>query len=362
MRMIFHHPLPIAPGSASASGIRPLQMMEAFRSLGIEVDAVCGYAAERAQAVARIERNIGQGVRYAFMYGESSTEPTLLTNPHHLPLHPWLDFGFFARLKARSIPLGVFYRDIYWRFPGYGAGLAWWKKAAAQLFYRYDLLQYRRLLDRLYLPSMAMARHVPWFDGSRMAALPPGSIERSPTRPPGGALRLLYIGGMGDHYRMHELFRAIASLPGVELTVCTRVTEWAAVRHEYPLPASGRIRVVHRSGTELGPLLDAADLCVLCVKPHPYWEFAAPVKLYEYVGASRPVIASRGTLAGEFVEQQGIGWAVDYGADPIAALLQSLLDKPAVLQAPTEATHRIRREHTWQARARQVADDLAEAR
>jgi glycosyltransferase involved in cell wall biosynthesis len=86
------------------------------------------------------------------------------------------------------------------------------------------------------------------------------------------------------------------------------------------------------------------------------------VKLYEYVGASRPVIASRGTLAGEFVEQQGIGWAVDYGADPIAALLQSLLDKPAVLQAPTEATHRIRREHTWQARARQVADDLAEAR
>ena len=146
MRMIFHHPLPIVPGSASASGIRPLQMMEAFRSLGIEVDAVCGYAAEREQAVARIERNIGQGVRYAFMYGESSTEPTLLTNPHHLPLHPWLDFGFFARLKARSIPLGVFYRDIYWRFPGYGAGLAWWKKAAAQLFYRYDLLQYRRLL------------------------------------------------------------------------------------------------------------------------------------------------------------------------------------------------------------------------
>ncbi len=98
-------------------------MMEAFRSLGIEVDVVSGYSSERAAAISRIERGLRQGVHYAFMYGESSTEPTLLTDRHHLPLHPTLDFGFFARLKARAVPLGVFYRDIYWRFPGYGTAL-----------------------------------------------------------------------------------------------------------------------------------------------------------------------------------------------------------------------------------------------
>ena len=78
-------------------------MMEAFRSLGIEVDVVSGYSSERAAAISRIERGLRQGVHYAFMYGESSTEPTLLTDRHHLPLHPTLNFGFFARLKARAM-------------------------------------------------------------------------------------------------------------------------------------------------------------------------------------------------------------------------------------------------------------------
>src|SRR5262245_15032723 len=149
MRMIFHHPLPVAPGAASGSGVRPLQMMEAFRSLGIEVDAVCGYAAERAQAIARVEHSLRLGTRYDFLYSESSTEPTLLTDRHHLPLHPWLDFGFLARLKARSVPLALFYRDIYWRFPEYGAALPWWKRWGGKLFYRFVFVPSWRRLERM---------------------------------------------------------------------------------------------------------------------------------------------------------------------------------------------------------------------
>jgi glycosyltransferase involved in cell wall biosynthesis len=356
--MIFHHPLPVGPDAKAASGIRPFQMIEAFRSLGFEVDVVAGHAADRARAIAAVDRNLAQGLRYDFLYGESSTEPTLLTESHHLPIAPFLDFGFFARLKAQPVPLGLFYRDIYWRFSQYGSSLPWWKEAAAKLFYRYDLIQYRRLLDRLYLPSMAMARYVPWVRPGQMRELPPGFIDRPLVHRPGTALRLLYVGGLGAHYQLHELFRALGDLPGVELTLCTREAEWRAVQHEYPLPAVGNIRIVHRSGAELIELFEGADACVLCVKPHPYWAFAAPVKLYEYIGALTPVIASAGTLAGDFVERHDVGWSVPCEAQAIKSLLQGLLANRARVGEKVAALRRIRDEHTWQARARQVAADL----
>jgi len=279
-----------------------------------------------------------------------------------LPTRPRLDFAFLARLKSVGIPLGLFYRDIYWRFPEYGATLPWWKARAAKLFYWYDLFQYQRLLDRLYLPSMAMAGQVPWVDRACMAALPPGFVDRPFAFRPSAALRLLYVGGLGVHYQMHELFRALEHLPQIEFTLCTRESEWHAVRHEYPLPAAGNIRVVHRSGSDLVELFAEADLCMLFVKPHPYRDFAMPLKLYEYIGAGKPVIASDQTLGADFVQSQGIGWSVPYAASEVSALLVQILNDRSMVEPKQSALRRIKHAHTWQARASQVAADLMESR
>lgn len=361
MRMVFHHPLPVRPDATAASGIRPFRMLEAFRSLGIQVDAVTGYAHDRADAIRHIDERLRKGVQYDLVYAESSTEPTLLTERHHLPLHPRLDFALFRRLKRRGARIGLFYRDIYWRFPEYADALPWWKARGAKLFYHYDLLRYRQFVDRLYLPSMEMAPHVPWMPPSRMAALPPGFVNQPLGRRTGERLHLLYVGGMGSHYRMHALFEAVAASPDVEMTVCTREVEWNAVRGAYPL-ADGRIRVVHLSGAELVPLFERADVCMLFVEPHPYRDFAAPVKLFEYIGAQRPVIASRGTLAGSFVEQHGAGWTVPYDAGALAQLLQALSNDPAIIAAKVSVLATLRCAHTWQARAAQVVAELGPTR
>ncbi len=184
---------------------------------------------------------------------------------------------------------------------------------------------------------MAMARHVPWIEQDRFAALPPGCADGVPPRRPGARLRLLYVGGLGEHYRMHALVRALHDLPQVELVICTRATEWDAKRHEYPLPAAGNVRVEHRSGEQLVELFEQADVGVICIEPQPYWEFAAPLKLYEYLGVERPVIASEGTLAGDFTTSEGIGWSVPYDASQIAALLSRLAADRSC--STTEALH-----------------------
>src|SRR5699024_12009507 len=106
MHIIFHHPLPLDLNARSASGIRPKRMLQAFRELGYEVDLVTGYAKERKAAVKAVKEKIKQGIQYDFVYAESSTMPTIMTEPHHLPLHPFLDFSFFRFCKKQDIPVG----------------------------------------------------------------------------------------------------------------------------------------------------------------------------------------------------------------------------------------------------------------
>lgn len=76
-----------------------MKMIEAFKECGYEVVVVEGYGKERKRQIKEIKSNILKGVKYDFLYSESSTMPTLLTEKNHLPLYPFLVFHFlrFAR-------------------------------------------------------------------------------------------------------------------------------------------------------------------------------------------------------------------------------------------------------------------------
>lgn len=87
--MIFHHPLPINGNGKSGSQVRPYKMIKAFEAIGYDVDTVVGYGAQRRKAINRIKRAVKQGKQYDFIYSESSTMPTLLTEVHHYPTYPF---------------------------------------------------------------------------------------------------------------------------------------------------------------------------------------------------------------------------------------------------------------------------------
>lgn len=363
MKIIFHHPLPLDPNTTSASGIRPLKMLDAFKAAGCEIDVIAGYSKERKAAIKRIKANIKAGAIYAFVYSESSTMPTILTDPHHMPLHPLLDFGFFRFCKQHAIPVGLFYRDIHWLFTSYGKHLHSLKRIMAKACYQFDLLNYKRYLTRLYLPSMAMGRYVPIVPKAYFSALPPahavqskaGKIPEMPnTEKP---LHIFYVGGILDKYQMHKLFSVVSRRHDVELTICTRSVEWQAVQDEYP-PLTDNIHIVHESGSAMRARLVAADMVSIFVKPQEYWEFAAPVKLYEYLGHAKPIIATTGTLAGHFVEDNGIGWVLPYEENSLDTLLNKLHADPTALLSIQRHMYSVAYFHTWHARAKQVIEDL----
>lgn len=356
-RMVFHAPYPLNRAATSASGIRPVRMRDAFEALGYEVWEVTGHSKERAIAARRVREALEAGTTFDFCYSESSTMPTALTDPDHLPKHPDLDFSLLRTLRRHGVRVGLFYRDIYWRFPEYGQGMPAAQRRLALEMYKYDLRQYRRATDVLYLPSMKMAPYV-GADELTMKALPPGHdvTERSATA--AQPLELVYVGGLIGHYRLHALVRALAEVPEAHMTLCCRENEWQAVRHEYePLPAN--LKVVHRSGAELEELYERANVTVIYSEPMEYWAFAAPVKVYEYIGHGQPILASAGTLVGDFVEEGGLGWNLAYGKDEAVAWLQELTKDPQAIDQARKRVVAVADQHHWQARAAQVVSDLS---
>lgn len=93
--MIFHIPMRINRERASASSIRPVKMIEAFERLGYEVILIEGNASQRKKRIKEIKHNIRKGVTYDFLYSESSTMPTLLTEKASLSYSPLFRFLFF---------------------------------------------------------------------------------------------------------------------------------------------------------------------------------------------------------------------------------------------------------------------------
>jgi hypothetical protein len=105
-----------------------------------------------------------------------------------------MDWNFFRFCKKNKIPIGLFYRDIYWLFEEYGRELNTAEALVAKLAYRFDLEWYQRTLTKLYLPSIEMGKYIPRVSPDKFASLPPGhsatSITTSSLNSP---LKLFYV-------------------------------------------------------------------------------------------------------------------------------------------------------------------------
>jgi len=356
--MIFHVPYPLNPAAAAASGIRPVRMRRAFEAIGYEVAEISGTAAERRRSIREVKRRIRSGEHFEFVYSEASTKPTAMTEAHSLPTHPFLDLGFLRFCTKRGIPVGVFYRDIYWNEPAYLERVPRPIALVTRALYRWDLLRYRSAVRRIFVPSMRMAEVMPHTRLEQCIPLPPGSDVVDLPRPEDPA-SMFYVGALGTYYRLHEAVRAFAGLPNASLTICTGEAIWEAEREEYlPILDPATTRVVHASGAGLETYYAQSALGCLVLEPIAYREFAAPLKLYEYLGHGRPIVAVKGSLAGDFVEQQGIGWSIDYSAKALRELLESLRADPASYAEMERRVREVRGSHSWEARAKQAAQGL----
>lgn len=361
--MIFYYPFPIPDNTQFGESMRLANMQRAFKSVGYEVEVVAGYARERQAALRRIRRDVLQGRRFEFVYAEASTWPMVLHKRNIL--HPFIDAGFFRWCRAHDIPVGLFYRDVYWRFPK--AHLPWWftwqKRVIAIPCYWYEWFVYRSTVQHLFLPSVAMANALPTrWPQARMSAAPPGailpSIGKYHQSGRNGHVQLFYVGSIGpNHYDLRPLLELLRLSSVAELTLCCREREWDQYRDFYAPLLTDRVSIVHASGDELAPLYARSDVFALIREGNSYLDFAVPTKVFESLGYCLPIITLEGTEAARIIAQDDLGWVVA-DLEQAARLLTTLAEHPDALAEKRRHVEAARAKHTWEARAQAIADTL----
>ena len=360
--MIYHYPLGLGP-EQSGSQVHITQMLRAFEEIGYAVEPVMGVAANRRQTWQRLAAEAAQGRRFDFVYAWSPTVPTWMIRRNLL--HPFADVSFFRWCRARAIPSGLFYGDVHYRLDHFKRNVPRLTRYRMQVLYRLDWLLYRNLIDHLFLPSLRMAAYLPTpWASERMSALLPG-CKPAPTqvaaepvgRTADDELALFYVGGVVPPlYDLKPMIDSVSRLDGICLTICCREAEWAAHRSYYGPLDETHVSIVHVAGSELEPYYAAADLFCLFWW-HPYLEITMPVKVFEALGYGLPLVVRAGSEAARFVATQDVGWVVSDEAE-LRHLLQHLRANRQEIAEKRRRVEAIRLQHTWQVRARQVADTL----
>jgi len=360
--IIFHIPWKIKPERISASQIRPLNMLNAFKNSGYNVDVVMGTFEEKKSYILKIKENIKKGKKYIFCYSESSTAPTFLANGWREAIRKGNnDFMFFRYLSTKNIPIGLFYRDIYWKFDLFMKELPYIKKILFPFLYKFDLYMYGKYINTLFLPSVKMKNFIPEFNGST-EALPPGCFisyySRSDIKNISG-INLVYVGGIIGHYNLNELMNyALVKSADINITICVRKEEWETLQKYQKLERDKKITIKHISGDKLDYIYRDADIGLLFIEPILYWAFAMPFKLFEYIGHGIPVISTEDTAVAEFVTEHDIGWVIPNSAFEMSKLISMIHADPSLLYLKKENVLRLRETQTWEARVKHVEETL----
>ena len=356
--MIFHIPMQIDVNLHSGSQIRPQKMIQAFKNIGYDVDIVMGYIKDRKEQIRKIKQNIKDGKKYDFLYSESSTMPTALTEKHHLPTAPFLDFDFFKFCRVNSIKVGLFYRDIYWVFNEYKENIPWIKYKFANFFYKFDLNKYKEVIDVFYLPSLQMYNYIPLNLEKKVVALPPGIEEKELKQYNCSKnIRFIYVGGISSLYDLTLFVNVISKFKDIYFNLCAREKEWFLNKAQYQKNINS-ITVHHISGFELAKVYEQSDIGIYFIKTNELWSFAVGVKLFEYISYKKPIIAVKNTSVGDFVEANDIGWVIEYDEIQLKDLITDIQNNPSQIKNKIKNIGKIIPQHTWEARALQVQKDL----
>jgi glycosyltransferase involved in cell wall biosynthesis len=206
------------------------------------------------------------------------------------------------------------------------------------------------LAARYRIPRPTVVRNIPECE-RRLPAVQQAR-DALPAGPPAQP-RVVYVGGLMPGRGLEEMIDALALLPDMRLcaigpgtppyraSLLARASAagvWERVKLSAPV-APARVRGV-ASGA-------AAGLCLIQPVCRSY-ELCLPNKLFEYVAAGVPVLASDMPVIASVVREHGLGEVVPAGGDPraIAEALQRLLAEPD-WQSTAARVRAFAQAHNW---------------
>jgi glycosyltransferase involved in cell wall biosynthesis len=363
--VLLYYPFQLVENANSGSKLRPKKIYSAFLEWGktnsVEILLLSGNSNERETLFAKWQSK-GKLDHLLFCYMENQTIPFWLTDPKHIPQKPFIDSKVMKFLKKKDVPVGVFYRDVYWKFDELYP-LKGIKKTIMQTIYRQEEKFYGKYCEVIFLPSEAMGKYVDI--PKRKVALPPGGtqVEIGVTRESISApSQGLYVGGINNEdYGLFLLLDALEiankQKQVCDLTVVCRLEEFNGLPENKKKRLSDlKVTVKHISGNALNELYKEMDFAFIPRYKSTYNDFSVPVKLVEYLSNGLPVVATHCEAQKDIIESDQYGLICEDKPDSMAKVILQMSEKYMEYRMNIQAT--FIEKHSWLARVEKIKESL----
>ncbi|NIA22337.1 MAG: glycosyltransferase [Anaerolineaceae bacterium] len=152
-------------------------------------------------------------------------------------------------------------------------------------------------------------------------------------------MRVAYVGGLSAYYGLREMVRAMGhldDLPEARLSLAGRAFSPPELEDQCrQLPGWERVDFVGwRTREQLSAMLDNSRVGLVVIHPTHNYRQAYPTKLFEYMSAGLPVVASDFPVWRQFVESADCAILVDpLDPEAIAGAVRRLLENPDQAEA-----------------------------
>ncbi|WP_060664487.1 glycosyltransferase [Bacillus sp. CHD6a] len=353
----------------SGSSVRPIKMLEAFRKFGEiinrEIIEIHGDSNSRKLQLEKVYQQINPK-EIECCYTENATIPLWLTDKDHIPRNAFVDIKFYKYLQKNKIPLGLFYRDIYWKFDELYKVNGFVKPIMQSLF-KYELAIYKKYVTCFYLPSIYMNEYLE-FKG--LEILPPGGVDLTDYRNPPQekeVVQAIYVGGIHPRYGVYEMLEAIKSINdtkmNISLTLVCRENELNQYKELFePYRNAEWLKMIHAHGDQLVPLYREADFGIVPIKKDFYNDFAVAVKLFEYISYGLPIVATDCNAQKDLIEDGNFGVVVKDNAVDLELGIREMLDFNKRVLYEKNAVESLKQKHLWLNRAETAYSSLMQSK
>ena len=361
-KVIVYYPFPIL-NQKSASYVRPLKMIEAFKKMGeqlnFEVMDIFGEGRERKQQLKKLQDTVNPD-DLLFCYMENNTTPFWLTDRDHIPRNLIFDHYFFHYLKSNHIPIGIFYRDIYWKFDSFNNGFS---SVILKKVHQMELSVFKKFATKIYLPTESMNQYVQ-VSKQQLGVLPPGGenfiLEKETNK---SMLTVIFVGGVSKRYGTDKLLQALDIVnkekKQIHLILVCREHDFASFKETYSFDYNRTdLEIHHKSGEELKELYRRSDVGIIPTQKNVYNDFAIPVKLFEYLSYRLPIITTNGREKAKIVESNKVGFVVEDSIDGLVEGFKHFLSIDIEKTYKDNIEQALLNKHQWTHRAKAVYDDL----
>lgn len=309
--------------SPSGSSIRPQKIYDALKKRNINIYMLTGMIGKKHRKI-RLEN-----IRKVYDWLKNNTpDYCYIESPGTSIIHK-ADRRLITEIHKLGIPIGYFYRDVYYKFPeilNNGSKSKSIINLIKFYYHRFQIFRDEKLLkgnvDVVFVPSDEIKKYLKF---KNMVSLPPAGEILELNFNNCCQKSLIYVGGISKRYGVNLMLNAVEKANEntfIPLTIVCRENEKNAIDKKY---LNCRwLTIVHASGKELNKYYDTAAIGLLPLEKCIYNDFAIAVKLFEYMSYNIPIIATDCTEQKKIIETEKIGLICTYDAEDMAKKILKL--------------------------------------